>query len=259
MHAFILFTIAISASVLGALTGIGGGIIVKPVVDAAGLLSSATANFLCGCMVLSMSIVSIARNRRGPKPPMKFVAPLAFGAAAGGISGNLLFGLVKKAVGNNHLVVLVQACVLLVLLAGALLYSIFKKKIKNLHVKNIPVILLSGILLGLISAFLGIGGGPVNLVLLYVLFSLGLKEAAFGSLFVIAVSQTASLILTIAMGIPSFSACDLTAMILGGVGGGLIGSTVLKRISVNKAEIVYVVMIVAIIGICVFNIVRSAR
>ena len=85
MHAFILFTIAISASVLGALTGIGGGIIVKPVVDAAGLLSSATANFLCGCMVLSMSIVSIARNRKGPKPPMKFVAPLAFGAAAGGI------------------------------------------------------------------------------------------------------------------------------------------------------------------------------
>jgi len=134
LHAFILFIIAISASVLGALTGIGGGIIVKPVVDAAGLLSSATANFLCGCMVLSMSIVSIARNRKGPKPPMKFVAPLAFGAAAGGISGNLLFGLVKKAVGNNHLVVLVQACVLLVLLAGALLYSIFKTKIKNLSI-----------------------------------------------------------------------------------------------------------------------------
>lgn len=82
MHAFILFLIAISASVLGALTGIGGGVIVKPVVDAAGLLSSAAANFLCGCMVLSMSVVSLIRNRKGPKPPMKFVTPLAFGAAA---------------------------------------------------------------------------------------------------------------------------------------------------------------------------------
>lgn len=136
--------------------------------------------------------------------------------------------------------------------------GIFKKRIKGLHVKNVPVILLSGILLGLFSAFLGIGGGPINLVLLYILFSLGLKEAAFGSLFVIAVSQTASLILTIAMGIPSFNAYDLVAMILGGVGGGLIGSAVLKRISVNKAEMVYIVMIVAIIGICIFNIVRSA-
>ena len=258
MHAFILFIIAISASVLGALTGIGGGVIVKPVVDAAELLPSATANFLCGCMVLSMSIVSMIRNRKASKPPMKFVTPLAFGAAAGGVSGNLLFGLVKKAVGNDKLVVLVQASVLLVLLAGALLYSIFKKRIKGLHVKNIPVVLLSGILLGLFSAFLGIGGGPINLVLLYILFSLGLKEAAFGSLFVIAVSQTASLILTIAMGIPSFNAYDLIAMILGGVGGGLIGSAVLKRISVNKAEMVYIVMIVAIIGICIFNIVRSA-
>lgn len=258
MHAFILFLIAISASVLGALTGIGGGVIVKPVVDAAGLLSSAAANLLCGCMVLSMSVVSLVRNRKGPKPPMKFVTPLAFGAAAGGVSGNLLFGLVKKAVGNDKLVVLVQACVLLVLLVGALLYGIFKKKIKNLHVKNIPVILLSGILLGLLSAFLGIGGGPVNLVLLYFLFSLGVKEAAFGSLFVIAVSQTASLILTIATGIPSFNAYDLIAMILGGVGGGLIGSAVLKRISVNKAETVYTVMLVAIIGICIYNIVRSA-
>lgn len=47
-------------------------------------------------------------------------------------------------------------------------------------------------------------------------------------------------------------------MIFGGVGGGLIGSAVLKRISVNKAEMVYIVMIVAIIGICIFNIVRSA-
>ncbi len=143
MHAFLLFIIAISASVLGALTGIGGGVIVKPVVDAAGLLPSATANFLCGCMVLSMSIVSMIRNRKASKPPMKFVTPLAFGAAAGGVSGNLLFGLVKKAVGNDKLVVLVQACVLLVLLAGALLYSIFKKRIKGLHVKNIPVVLCS--------------------------------------------------------------------------------------------------------------------
>ncbi len=258
MHAFLLFIIAISASVLGALTGIGGGVIVKPVVDAAGLLSSATANLLCGCMVLSMSLVSLVRNRKSQKPPMKFITPLALGAAVGGVSGNLLFGLVKKAVGNDKLVVLVQACVLLVLLAGAMLYSIFKKKIKTLHVTNIPVILLSGILLGILSSFLGIGGGPVNLVLLYMLFSLGVKEAAFGSLFVIAVSQTASLILTVATGIPSFYAYDLIAMILGGVGGGLIGSAVLKRISVNKAETVYIVMIAAIIVVCIYNIVRSA-
>lgn len=258
MHAFILFLIAVSASLFGALTGIGGGVIVKPVVDAAGLLSSAEANLLCGCMVLSMSLVSLIRNRKSKKPPMKFITPLALGAAAGGVSGNLLFGFVKKAVGNDQLVVLVQACVLLVLLVGAMLYSIFKKNIKTLHVKNIPVILLSGVLLGVLSAFLGIGGGPINLVLLYILFSLEVKEAAFGSLFVIAVSQTASLILTIATGVPSFNAYDLTAMILGGVGGGIIGSAVLKRISVNKAETVYLVMIVVIIGVCIYNIVRSA-
>ena len=57
------FFICITATTLGAIAGIGGGVIIKPVLDALGGLSVASIGFLSGCTVLAMSVVSRLRSR----------------------------------------------------------------------------------------------------------------------------------------------------------------------------------------------------
>lgn len=51
----IVFAIAFFASTIGVICGIGGGIIIKPVMDAVGAVDVATINFLSGCTARTTS------------------------------------------------------------------------------------------------------------------------------------------------------------------------------------------------------------
>ena len=62
------FLICVTATTLGAISGIGGGVIIKPVMDALGGMSVSTISFLSGCTVLAMSVVSVLRSRGGGYP-----------------------------------------------------------------------------------------------------------------------------------------------------------------------------------------------
>ena len=55
MSSILFFCVSFFASIAGAICGIGGGVIIKPVLDMLGLASVATISFLSGCTVLSMS------------------------------------------------------------------------------------------------------------------------------------------------------------------------------------------------------------
>ena len=257
MNAVLLFLIAISASTVGAITGIGGGIIVKPVVDMLGLLSIESASFMSGCMVLSMALVSLCRGKtNGKTNDLKTLTPLAVGAAFGGIFGNLLFKSIKENADRDELLVFWQSVVLLVLVVGVFIYIQLKPKIKTLHLRQPAVIIIAGLLLGGVSSFLGIGGGPINLFMLYFLFSMDEKTAAVGSLYVIVFSQTASLIFTVAtQTVPRFDPICLFVMLIGGIAGGFIGSFVLKKISRKCVSYIFQFLLIVIIFVCGLNMV----
>ena len=63
MVLLLIFLICFSASVIGAICGIGGGVIIKPVLDAFGIMDVATISFLSGCTVLSMTTYSVIKNK----------------------------------------------------------------------------------------------------------------------------------------------------------------------------------------------------
>ena len=70
------------------------------------------------------------------------------------------------------------------------------------------------------SSFLGIGGGPINLVVLFYFFSMETKTAAQNSLYIILFSQITSLLTTlITHSVPEFTLPALVLMIAGGIGG----------------------------------------
>ncbi len=54
--------IAFLASFVGSISGIGGGIIIKPVLDLTGQMPIETVNFLSGITVLTMTTSTLIQN-----------------------------------------------------------------------------------------------------------------------------------------------------------------------------------------------------
>ena len=241
---------------MGAICGIGGGVIIKPVLDMLQMGAPATINFLSGCTVLSMSLYSVSKALRAgdSKVEMSTGTPLALGAALGGIAGKELFSAVKALFGGSPMVGGVQAVALGVITLGTLLYTLNKHRIPTRNVRNPIACVLIGLMLGIMSSFLGIGGGPINLVVLFYFFSMETKVAAANSLYIILFSQTANLLTILFTGsIPPFQLSALVLMVGGGIGGGIVGRKLNKKITSRTVDKLFIGLMVVIVAICVYN------
>ena len=137
---------------------------------------------------------------------------------------------------------------------ATLIYTINKSKIKTLQVKNPIVCALIGLALGMMSAFLGIGGGPINLVVLYYFFSMETKQAAQNSLYIILLSQLASLIFTlITRSVPEFPIVIFILMVLAGIGGAMAGRAINKKIDGKTVGKLFAALLCVIMLICCYN------
>lgn len=249
--------ISLLASLLGAICGIGGGVIIKPVLDLFGLADAATINFLSSCTVLSMSLYSVGKGlmARDSLVDLRLGTPLALGAAAGGILGNRLFRAVAAAFGSSGTVYAAQAAVLSLLTALTLLYTLFRSKLRSYPVRRPAACLSIGLLLGLLSSFLGIGGGPFNLAVLFFFFDMDTKAAAQNSLYIILFSQTANLAVTLlSRSVPPFSPTVLLSMVLGGLCGGASGRFLYRRMSGRAIDRLFLLLITVILFISLFNV-----
>lgn len=255
---YILFgLIGLSASTAGAVCGIGGGVIIKPLLDAFGLLSVEAISFLSGCTVLAMACFSVMKSViNGDSSVDKTIGtPLAFGAAAGGVAGKILFHLVAGRFQDRDRVGSVQAVCLLLITMGTLLYTLKKDRIKTHQIRNRGLCIIIGFALGILSSFLGIGGGPINLVVLFYFFSMDTKTAAQNSLYIILFSQAAGLVNSIAASqIPEFSFLLLAVMVLSGIAGGAIGRKVCKGLNEITVNRLFIVLMGEIVMICCYNI-----
>ena len=110
----------------------------------------------------------------------------------------------------------------------------------------------------MVGSFWGIGGGPINLVVLYFFFSMETKTAAANSLYIILFSQLASLFTTLfTHTVPDFRWPVLLVMVGGGVGGGIVGRILNKRMDDRLVERLFMGLMGAIIVICVYNVWRG--
>ena len=256
----LFFIVAFLSSIVGAICGIGGGVVIKPVLDMLRMGAPATINFLSGCTVLSMSLYSVSKALRAgdSKVETSTGTPLALGAALGGVVGKELFSAVKAFFNGSPMVGGVQAVALGIITLGTLIYTINKAKIRTHRTANKLVCVVIGLLLGIMSSFLGIGGGPINLVVLGFCFSMDTKTAAANSLYIILFSQVASLLATVVTGsVPEFRVLALALMVAGGIGGGIVGRSLNKKMDNKAVDKLFIGLMVLIVGICVYNAVRA--
>lgn len=248
------FLVCLGASILGAISGIGEGVIIKPVLDAMGTMNVSAISFLSGCTVLGMTSMTLYRNSKaGIKPEKKRGTCLAIGASVGGLLGKQLFDWVKVASGDPNMAGAVQSFVLAVVTVGVLIFTIQKSRIKPFDIESEAVSLIIGFFLGALSSFLGIGGGPINLMVLYLFFGLNSKEAAINSIYIILFSQGISVAQTLFKGMPEFVWLAFVMMVAGGVLGGTVGPIISKKLSLKGVDKIYLCMVVGIILISVYN------
>ena len=251
----LFFVVAFLSSIVGAICGIGGGVVIKPVLDMLQLGAVSTINFLSGCTVLSMSLYSVGKAMisRDSKVELSTGTPLAIGAALGGVAGKELFGIIKGLFANGEMVGGVQAVTLGLITVGTLLYTVNKSKISTQRITGKVSCVAVGLMLGIMSSFLGIGGGPINLVVLGYLFSMDSKTAAANSLYIILFSQLASLISTVISGLPEFQPLVLTLMVAGGIGGGIVGRALNKKMDNRAVDKLFIGLMMLIVLICIYN------
>ena len=258
MQFVLYFLVCLIATTVGAISGVGGGVIIKPVFDAVAGMSVSQVSFLSGCTVLAMTIVSLLRSR-GEKIELKRGTLLAVGGAVGGLLGKVVFDWVKSLTGNDGLVGVVQSVIMILLTAGVGVYMAFREKIRTKNVQNAALCVIIGLALGVMSAFLGIGGGPINLVVLYYFFSMDTKQAALHSIYVIFFSQAASFVSSLAMqNVPAFDPVTLVVMVVGGVAGGFLGRAFNKKMSSRQVDMLFSILLAVITLISVYNLVHYA-
>lgn len=256
----LFFVVSFLSCIVGAICGIGGGVVIKPVLDMLQMGEVSAINFLSGCTVLAMSLYSVTKALRAgdSKVEMSTGTPLALGAAAGGVAGKQLFSAVKAFFGGSSLVGGVQAIALGIITVGTLVYTVNKSRIRTHSTSNKLVCVVIGLALGIMSSFLGIGGGPINLVVLGFCFSMDSKTAAANSLYIILFSQAASLLATLVTGsVPEFRIAALALMVAGGIGGGIVGRSLNKKMDNRAVDKLFICLMVLIIAICVYNTLRA--
>lgn len=242
------------ATSLGAFVGLGGGVIIKPILDFIGQEPRMQVDFLSCVAVFTMSIVSTVKQIRNKVEIKKnIVLLIALGSIAGGMLGSVCISGLETAAASDT-VRCVQAFVLASLLAAV---SIYVGKCNfSFNVKNNFAICAVGLILGFIASFLGIGGGPINVAVLTLFFSMNVKDSAVYSVAIIFFSQLSKLIsMFSASGIEPYQHQWKTLVFIlpAAILGGIIGSKLNRKFDDKLIRKVFVAVMVLLVVLNVYN------
>ncbi|MBO4321956.1 MAG: sulfite exporter TauE/SafE family protein [Clostridia bacterium] len=258
MIIFYFALIVLAASTLGAMAGVGGGVIIRPAIDAFGYYGDASVpNLISSFCVLAVAVTSVTRHAvKKTKFNTSASVLLGIGAAAGGIAGKIVFRLIKER-SDRRVLTLVQSVILILLIAFVILYVLALKRRFRFEIKNRAATLAVGLALGFISALLGIGGGPINVAVLCLFFGMDMKSASINSLLIIIFAQISNLLTSLATG--ELMSADMnwlhTAILVAvAVGGSLTGTFLNRKLSEKTISGFYIFTMFVIIGINLYNI-----
>lgn len=256
MIIFLYVLIILLATISGAIAGLGGGVIIKPLFDLIAFHNASTIGFYSSVAVFTMCIVSIYKQvRSGFKFDIRTVLSISIGSMVGGLLGEFIFNAITNYLENN-LVKVIQAGILAITLIAILLYTLNREKIKCYKINNICIIFSVGMFLGLISVFLGIGGGPLNVALLMFFFSYPMKEATIYSIATIFFSQLSKLGSVLISGqIVNYDLSFIPFIAVTAIIGGFIGTLINQKLESEKIQKFYIFLIVLLLLISGYNVI----
>jgi len=232
-----LIPVGFVAGVLGSMIGLGGGIIVVPVLTFAGFGPSlAVSNSLFAAFSnAAASTISYSRQKR-----IEYSIGLKLGLLA--IPGTVLGALISSDVAPGVFKILFA-----LVLISCSIYIFLRKKIETKeqnHSKQIMMLAIGGsFFAGIISSFFGIGGGIIFVPLMVVAMGMGMKNAAPTSQFILLFVSFSGLVTHSFLGHPDFYQALLLSA--GAFAGGLIGARLSLEIKERSLQILVSVVIIA--------------
>ncbi|WP_099221621.1 sulfite exporter TauE/SafE family protein [Listeria costaricensis] len=253
MVGLIYFVVVFCANAVGAISGMGGGILIKPIFDALGFHSVLEISFYSSVAVFTMSLVSTTQQYLNHVPiRMKPAVCLSISSIVGGALGNALFENLLALFENDQNVQLIQIVLMVVMLIVILLFT--KGNVRSLGMTSVFWYFFAGLFLGFLSSLLGIGGGPLNVMLIVWLFSFTFKEATIYSIIIIFFSQLAKLVMTgISVGYTSFDLTILLWIIPAAILGGAVGGKLNHVFSEQRVLVIYRGVILLVLGLNLVN------
>lgn len=247
IYSFIIFL----STVIGALTGLGGGIIIKPLLDSLNFHDASAVGFYSSIAVFSMCISSnLKQFSQSTLFNKRIVFIVSLGSLLGGFLGEKIFANISAFFTN---IKSIQSIILFIILIVVFCFNYreinYKKKIESIF-----GILFSGFFLGVISTFLGIGGGPLNIILFSKGFSLSLKESINYSLITIFFSQLAKLsYITFMKDYQNYDLTPIYFIPIVALIGGYLGKCLGNALNTSQIKRAYQCLLVFLMFICVFN------
>ncbi|KAF6247307.1 permease [Nitrosopumilus sp. b3] len=235
---FWFILLGFAAGVLGSMIGLGGGIVVVPVLTFLGFPPTAAAsNSLFAALSNAVaSTISYSKQKR-----IEISLGLKLGLLS--IPGTVLGAVISTDVAPEIFKILFG----FVLIASAS-YIFLRKKIESKEKTLSKQIMIFAIgasfFAGIISAFFGIGGGIIFVPLMVVGMGMAMKRAAPTSQLILLFSSLSGVIVHTLLGHPDFTQAGFLA--IGSFVGGLVGA----RLSIDIKErylqiIVSVVILIA--------------
>lgn len=217
--------------------------------------------YLCGWMVLIPSALRYAlglvKKDREIRPGLAL--PLALGAAAGGVLGRRLLLDTAAMLNSSRLTGAVQVGVLLLVLVATLIYLVRESSIRPRNLNQNWSGALVGLVLGTLSGFLGMAGGPAGLAMLRYFYGMETDKASNRAMLAAAAGQTGALACTLALGAaPAIPAATLRLMVLFAAVGTLSGRSVAKNMKPLVAGKFFEDMMGLLVLLSVFNAARYA-
>ena len=230
-----LIPLGFAAGILGSMIGLGGGIIIVPVLTFLGFSPTAAAsNSLFAALGnAAASVISYSRQKR-----VEFSLGVKLGLLS--VPGTVLGAFISSDVTPG----IFQMLFGLVLIASAA-YIFLRRKLQSKE-KKLPMQMIifavgASFFAGIISSFFGIGGGIVFVPLMVVGMGMAMKRAAPTSQLVLLFASLSGVITHSLLGHPDFTQAGFLA--IGSFAGGLVGA----RLSVEIKERYLQILVSAVI------------
>lgn len=228
--------IALVATILGAVIGVGGGLVIRPALAFMGV-EAELASFTSSAAVLAMAVVTLlVYKKQKVKIEFRRTGFMAAGSVAGGFLGAGLIPLAPAGIINIGYIFVLAAVVVITI--GKERFGA-KKKIGN------PGALLIGGVTGLLSGFFGVGGGPFQMAALMLCFKMKARDAAVQSIAITLLTTVSALARYTIDGAVDFSLA--LYMIPMAVAGGLIGGLLNRRMKSGLVRKLFIAVITGMI------------
>jgi len=232
-----LIALGFAAGVLGSMIGLGGGIVVVPVLTFFGFSPTlaASSSLLAAFSNATASTISYSKQKR-----VEFSLGLKLGLLT--IPGTVLGAYVSSDITPQIFKILFG----LVLIASAI-YIFARKKIEskkpNLTSKMMVFAIGASFFAGIISAFFGIGGGIIFVPLMVVGMGMAMKKAAPTSQLILLFASLSGVIVHSLLGHSDFLVAGFLAM--GSFAGGIVGAKLSIEIKERFLQILVSIVIIA--------------